>query len=102
MGVPGVVQLIGFPEEGLPDSSAFPHTYTDARICTHKHSHTLMCTRSQELRISCALAQMERLGGVSPVVSPLAQVWEVWMGSVGGVDGTDSLGGVSPVVSPLA
>ncbi|KAG1675377.1 hypothetical protein FOA52_012296 [Chlamydomonas sp. UWO 241] len=28
----------------------------------------------QELRISCALAQMERLGGVSPVVSPLAQV----------------------------
>ncbi|GFR52699.1 hypothetical protein Agub_g15326, partial [Astrephomene gubernaculifera] len=28
----------------------------------------------QELRISCALAQMERQGGVSAVVSPLAQV----------------------------
>lgn len=28
----------------------------------------------QELRISCALAQMEREGGVSAFVSPLAQV----------------------------
>ncbi|GLI61902.1 hypothetical protein VaNZ11_004422, partial [Volvox africanus] len=28
----------------------------------------------QELRMSCALAQMERQGGVSAVVSPLAQV----------------------------
>ena len=31
----------------------------------------------QELRISCSVAQMEVLGGVSPVVSPLAQVREV-------------------------
>lgn len=31
----------------------------------------------QELRISCALAQMEVMGGVSPVVSPFAQVGAV-------------------------
>ena len=30
--------------------------------------------RFQELRIACALAQMEREGGVSAVISPLAQV----------------------------
>jgi NADH dehydrogenase [ubiquinone] 1 alpha subcomplex assembly factor 5 len=28
----------------------------------------------QELRIACAVAQQEREGGVSPFVSPLAQV----------------------------
>ncbi len=36
----------------------------------------LLCTtatRPQELRVSCALAQMEGQGGVSPVVSPFAQ-----------------------------
>jgi hypothetical protein len=35
-------------------------------------SHSL--TRLQELRISCSVSQMERRGGVSPVVSPFAQV----------------------------
>eukprot|EP00775_Hariotina_reticulata_P006076 gene6076-6315_t len=33
----------------------------------------------QELRISCSLAQQEREGGVSPFVSPLAQVPIEWL-----------------------
>ncbi|GAX75078.1 hypothetical protein CEUSTIGMA_g2522.t1 [Chlamydomonas eustigma] len=48
----------------------------------------------QELRISCSVAQMEVLGGVSSVVSPLAQHRSVAE--------TEALGGVLSVVSPLA
>lgn len=29
----------------------------------------------RELRIACTIAQMEREGGISPRMSPLAQVW---------------------------
>lgn len=29
---------------------------------------------NRELRIACTVAQMEREGGISPLVSPLAQV----------------------------
>jgi hypothetical protein len=51
--------------------------------CQRMHGalNTLMCcgrrcgaAAPQELRIACALGHMERLGGVAPVVSPLAQV----------------------------
>lgn len=32
-----------------------------------------LCVRTQELRIACAAAQLEREGGISPFISPLAQ-----------------------------
>jgi len=32
-----------------------------------------ICFGARELRIACTLAQMEREGGISPRVSPLAQ-----------------------------
>jgi len=32
-----------------------------------------ICAATRELRIACTLAQMEREGGISPRVSPLAQ-----------------------------
>lgn len=32
-----------------------------------------ICAVTRELRIACTLAQMEREGGISPRVSPLAQ-----------------------------
>lgn len=33
-----------------------------------------ICAAIRELRIACTVAQMEREGGISPRVSPLAQV----------------------------
>jgi hypothetical protein len=44
----------------------------------------------QELRIACAVAQQEREGGISPFVSPLAQVWgrAAWGSLEGGGAGT--------------
>lgn len=35
----------------------------------------------QELRIACTVAQQEREGGVSPRISPLAQVGPAWHAS---------------------
>lgn len=33
-----------------------------------------ICAAIRELRIACTIAQMEREGGISPRISPLAQV----------------------------
>jgi len=34
-----------------------------------------ICATIRELRIACTIAQMEREGGISPRISPLAQVY---------------------------
>jgi hypothetical protein len=51
-GVPGVMQLIGFPEEGLPDSSAFPCEGVSSKKCENRISifHTFL--RENRLRSS--------------------------------------------------
>lgn len=36
-----------------------------------------ICAVSRELRIACTMAQMEREGGISPRVSPLAQAYVI-------------------------
>ena len=51
----------------------FAASHTHELLLHSKHVFAL--TRcSQELRIACAVAAMERAGGIFPVVSPFAQV----------------------------
>ncbi|KAK9205111.1 hypothetical protein WN943_015378 [Citrus x changshan-huyou] len=40
----------------------------------HAEEKIVICTLWWELRIACTVVQMEREGGISPRVSPLAQV----------------------------
>lgn len=37
-------------------------------------SYNILTVMDRELRIACTVAQMEREGGISPRLSPLAQV----------------------------
>ncbi|RID53648.1 hypothetical protein BRARA_G01026 [Brassica rapa] len=55
----------------------------DAQLDSHETSYLVadeefLPIKERELRIACTLAHMEREGGISPRLSPLAQVRDAW------------------------